>query len=231
MFNLRKLTIWKSLLFLAGLYAAAAVLTMRPGDRALYPARGDGITVYVINNGFHTDIAIPADRIMARGGVLAKAGKAVGQKRWLYYGWGDAGFYTGSGLSLARITDGARALFMPNNPSVIRVFGLDRNPEHAFVDPIAEPVVLSPAGFDALTRHMEASFVTHDATPVEALVSADTGVFFVSREHFSALRVCNNWTSDQLAAAGLPTAPVIDWAAPLFKLDLRLRSGVKRQAD
>lgn len=228
MFSLARSNIWKGLLLMAALFVLCATLSARHGNRALYPARTDGITVYVLNNGFHTDIAVPADQVLARGGVLAEAGKAAGDKRWFVYGWGDAGFYTQTGFSAARIVDGLRALFWPGNPSVIRVFGTDATPDKAFVDPIASPVVVSAEGFDAMARHIEGSFVLENGAPVATPVSTNIGAFFKSREHFSILRLCNNWTADQLSAAGLPTAPMLDGLAPVLALDLRLRAGVKQ---
>ncbi len=225
---------WRKGLMGKGLVAAVLLLlvvivaTARPGNRSLYPAAGDTVTVYVVNNGFHTDIALPADAIMAHGGALADAGRASGGKAWLLYGWGDAGFYTQSGVSAVRLADGARALFRPGNPSVIRVFGVSASPDRAFAGHVAASVVLSRAGFDALTRHMEASFTTRDGALQPVAVNDPSSVFFQSREHFSALRTCNNWASDQLAAAGLPTTPAIDGLAPLFALDLSLRAHVRR---
>ena len=52
------------------------------------------------------------------------------------------------------------------------------------------------------------------------------GVFYPSRGNFSAAHTCNNWTSDQLDAAGLPNTPMIDGIAPLLALDLKLRARV-----
>ena len=218
--------LWKGALAALALYALAVMVTARHGDRALYPAGGDTVTVYIVNNGFHTDIALPADQVMARGGVLALTVPA-NSSTWLLYGWGDAGFFTQRGFSLARIGDGARALFAPNNPSVIRVFGVDARPDQAFVKGSATPVVLSRAGFEALERHIEASFTARAGAPIAVPVQSNDGVFFASHEHFSALRTCNSWAADQLAAAGLPTDPAVDALAPLFALDLRLRSGVR----
>ena len=212
--------LWKGALAMLAFLAVIVLATARPGDRAIYPARGDTVTIYVVNNGFHTDIALPASEVLARGGVLADAGRAAGSHTWWLYGWGDAGFYTQSGFSGARLADGARALFVPNNPSVIRVFGVDARPDRAF-DATVMPVTLSRAGFDALESHIEASFT---AGPQPVAVNDPSSVFFKSREHFSALRTCNNWASDQLAAAGLPTTPAIDGLATLFALDLRLRA-------
>lgn len=205
-------------------FVLLGVITARHGDRALYPATGDTVTIYILNNGFHTDIALPADEVARHGGILAQAGRAANGAPWQVYGWGDQGFYTAKGFSVARAFDGLRALFVPGNPSVIRVFGSDRRPDLAYQGVTA--VTLSRAGFDAMTAHMDASFTTMAGAPVAAPVIADEA-FFMSPEHFSIARLCNNWTSDQLSAAGLKTAPLFDGLAPVLALDLRLRDGVK----
>jgi len=219
-------SIWlRGLVAVVCLYLVLALVTLRHGDRALYPASGDTVTVYVIDNGFHTDIAIPADEIPA-GSLLAEAARPAGNAPWLVIGWGDAGFYTAKGFSVARAVDGLRALFWINNPSVIRVFGVSGDPKALYGAKTALPVTLSRAGFAAMIAHMQASFVKRAGHPVVYPVPGTTDAFFDSREHFSIARDCNNWTADQLNAAGLPTAPMLDGLEPLFRLDLRLRAKV-----
>ncbi|MDC7684019.1 DUF2459 domain-containing protein [Asticcacaulis sp. BYS171W] len=218
----------KALLIAFGLFFVAVVLTSRPGDLGLYPPSNGDVTLYVINNGFHTDIVLPSEVVQAHGGLLAEAGRAAGDKAWVVYGWGDAGFYTAKGFSVARAFDGLRALFKPGNPSVVRVFGVGRRPDEAF-DAEVVPVIISQAGFEALAQRMEASFAQDKGAPVRAKI-ATTDTFFDSTEHFSILRLCNHWTADQLDAAGLPTTPMIDGLAPLFMLDLKWRAGVEATA-
>ena len=208
-------------------WGAFVLATLRPADPALYPAGGGGVTVYVINNGFHTDIALPADAVRARGGLLANSAALAGDHAWLIYGWGDAGFFAARGFSIARAVDGLRALFLPGNPAVIRLYGIDRTPDAVYGRTIAVPVVLSPEGFATMERHIEGSLRARGNQPVITLSEGDGVYFFDSVEHFSIARVCNNWTSDQLSAAGLPTAPAVDGIAPLLSLDLRLRAHVR----
>ena len=219
---------WRIAAGLAILFVIAAFATARPGDRRFYPASGEAVTVYVLNYGFHTDIVLPAEAVLPRGGRLAEAARAAGNWRWLVIGWGDESFYTGTGMSLERVGDGLRALFWPGNKSVIRFTGLNVRPDEAYQNTDAAALALSPAGFEAMAASIEASFA---APPGEALAPTGMrdmpGVFFPSRESFSVLRMCNNWTSDQLAAAGLPTTPMIDGLSALLALDLSWRAGVE----
>jgi Protein of unknown function (DUF2459) len=219
--------LWRVLLGTFALFVLAACVLARPGDPRLYPASTDPVGIYVLNYGFHTDIVLPTDRVLARGGRLAEATRAAGIWRWMVIGWGDESFYTGTGVSVERMGDGLRALFWPGNRSVIRITGLDAQPDKAYLNTDAASIALSPEGFDAMARSIEGSFAAAPGEPLIASGMKDMpGVFFPSREGFSILRMCNNWTSDQLDAAGLPTTPMIDGLSALLALDLNLRAGV-----
>lgn len=228
--KLRRPKLWQLALGLVTALVLAIVLTARHGDSRLYPARGETVPVYVLNYGFHTDIAISSDLILARGGRLAEAARAAGNWKWYVIGWGDESFYTGTGASMDRAVDGLRSLFWPGNPSVIRITGLNTPPDKTYLNTDTATLALSPEGFEAMAQSIEASF---RAEPGQPLVSSGLrdmpGVFFPARGDFSILHTCNNWTSDQLNAAGMPTTPMIDGLAPLFAWDTGLRAGLKWQ--
>lgn len=218
---------WQILLVLIAILLVATIATARQGDTRLYPARGNPVQVYVLNYGFHTDIALPVDAIITRGGRLAEAARAAGNWKWIIVGWGDESFYTGTGFSAARVADGLRSLFWPGNPSVIRITGLNAPPDQAYRETDVAALALSREGFEAMAKSIEASFFAEPGEPLVASGMRDMpGVFYPARGDFSAFHTCNNWTSDQLNAAGLPTTPMIDNLAPLFALDVRLRAGV-----
>jgi len=86
-----------------------ATCTARPGDRTLYPVRygQEQVTVYLVDNGYHIDIALPAEALTRAGGPTAAASRQVTPRDWVLVGWGDAKFYTETGMSFARVLDGA----------------------------------------------------------------------------------------------------------------------------
>lgn len=209
------------------LWVSLAMAFARPGEAELYPARGTPVTVHIISNGFHTDLALPMDRVLARGGPLAAAADAATDDPWVAVGWGDERFYTETGLSFARAMDGVRALFASGNPSVVQMFGVSRDPGQAYKPGVARPVALSEAGFAAMLARMEQSLVLENGIPARGPASYDPDlVVFKSNETFSALRLCNRWTSDMLDAAGLPTVPWLDGIAPLFLFNLSWRADI-----
>ena len=55
----------------------------------------------------------------------------------------------------------------------------------------------------------------------------DYGLFYAARGRYHAGSTCNHWIADLLAAAGLPTSPVLaTWPAAL-RADLRWRAGAE----
>lgn len=195
---------------LIGLIAALWTLT-RPGDPALYPATpGEaGVTVYLLDNGFHTDLAVPRAALMEGGGALAEATVSLAPGDWVLVGWGDATFYVDQSPISGRLVDGARAFFRPGNASVVMLDPEARDPARRFRAEDRQALRLSSAGMAALRERVEASLMT-DATgrPVLAAARAgDDARFFQSRETFWIGHLCNHWTAELLSAAGLPVRP------------------------
>ena len=203
--------------------------TARGRDAALFPpAAGAGAQIYLIDNGFHTDLALPRASVLARGGALAEAAAATTPDPWIVVGGGDERFYTQSGFTAARVADALRALFWPGNPSVLRIEGLPLAPDRVYVRSAVQPIRVSDAGLARLEARVDRSFALGpNGRPEPGSRSEDADRrFFRSGEHFSALHICNHWTSELLNAAGLPTTPVVDTIPAGLRLDLRLRARI-----
>lgn len=192
--------------------ALAALWTWTaPGDPALWPARTEapGVEITLLDNGFHTDLAVPRAALTARGGPLAEAVRGLPPGDWILIGWGDAKFYVDQSPIGDRLPDGARAFFRPGNPSVIMLDPAQRDPREAFAQSSRRDFRLSPAGFEAMAAHVEASLDLSDgAARLSAARPGDDARFFASREHFSIGHLCNHWTAGVLNAAGMPIRPV-----------------------
>jgi len=195
---------------LIGLVAALWTLT-RPGDPALYPAGPDeaSVTVYLLDNGFHTDLAVPRAALMDGGGALAVATAGLTPGDWVLIGWGDATFYVDQSPIPGRLADGARAFFKPGNASVVMLAPTAGDPAKRFRPEDRQALRLSTAGMAALRARVQHSLATDPAgRPVQAAVRpGDDARFFESRETFWIGHLCNHWTADLLSAAGLPIRP------------------------
>src|SRR5690606_2054183 len=141
-----------------GLLAALWTWTM-PGDPGRWRASpgAPGVELHLLDNGFHTDLAVPRAALEARGGPLAEAVRTLAPGDWILIGWGDAKFYVDQSPMEDRLPDGARAFFRPGNPSVIMLDPAQRDPRSLFAEDGRRAFRLTPAGFEAMAAHIEAS--------------------------------------------------------------------------
>ena len=193
-----------------GLLAALWTWTA-PGDPGLWPLRAGqaGVPVYLLDNGFHTDMVAPRAALTRMPGPLADAVATLEPGDWILIGWGDARFYVDQSPITSRLPDGARAFFRPGNPSVVMLRPEKEHPERAFLAEGRRLILLSPAGFAGLSRRVEDSLDLSTGRPrVAAIRPGDPVRFFASRETFSILHLCNHWAGEVLNAAGLPIRPV-----------------------
>jgi uncharacterized protein (TIGR02117 family) len=201
--------------------------TARPGDPALYPPQpGDAQVVYLVDNGFHTDVILPRAAILAHGGPLATATAQTSPYDWIMVGWGDARFYEAASPWQDRLLDAARAA-LGGRPTAIHLEGVPERPDQAWPRGVHR-VALSSAGLAALMARADRSFAL-DATgaPIALPVRRVPGeAFFASVEGFSLIHLCNHWASELLSAAGMPTTPVLDTLPAGLWLDLKLRGGL-----
>ncbi|CAN5404504.1 DUF2459 domain-containing protein [soil metagenome] len=199
-------------ILVAAIGALAALWTWTaPGDPHLWPmAPGEtGVPVYLLDNGFHTDIVAPRQALTATPGPLTDAIASLEPGPWILIGWGDAKFYVDQSPIQSRLPDGARAFFHPGNPSVLMLRPETVHPVRAFLPDGRRVIVLSPAAFAGMRGRIEASLDVSRGDPhVVATRPGDPVRFFASREAFSILHLCNHWAGEVLNAAGLPIRPV-----------------------
>ena len=185
---------------------AAALLTWtRPGatDRATDP-----VVIQVLDNGFHTDIAVPRAALERRGGPLALAVQSLAPGDWILIGWGDAKFYVDQRPISDRLPDGARAFLHPGNRSVLMLAPRAEDPRLTYSEDSAA-LTLSRVRFDRLAARVEASLDLSNGRPrIAAMRPGDDARFFASRETFSILHLCNHWTAGVLNAGGVAIRPV-----------------------
>ena len=185
---------------------AVGLLTwQRPG--AAVPS-GDAQTVYLLDNGFHTDLAVPRGPLVRRGGALGRAVSALEPGDWILIGWGDARFYVDQSPIADRLPDGARAFFRPGNPSVVMLDPEQADPRRIFAEEGRAALRLSNAALDNMAARIEASLDLSSGAPrVATARPGDDARFFASRETFSILHLCNHWTARVLNAGGVAIRP------------------------
>jgi len=220
------------------LILAAAVLTARSGDRALFPPAGETVTIDLVSHGYHSGLVLPRPVVASLAArsqlpALARVVERFGAYPSIEVGWGEEEFYRNvPTLDALSLPVAARALFRPGNASVLHVVGVAEEPRRFFETADIVRLPLSPAGLERLLVRLDSAFVRdRNGAPVE-LGSGLYGpsLFYRAREAFSILKVCNHWTADLLDAAGVPTAPVLATLPHGLIWDLQLRSGLRPMA-
>ena len=188
---------------------AAALMSWTRPATAPFPATGDeAVVVHLLDNGFHTDLAVPRAALASGGGVLARALEQTPPGDWILVGWGDARFFVDQSPIQSRVPDGLRAFFARGNASVVMLDPYQGDPARLGQAERRRTLRLSPEGFSALRARLEDSLAEPNGAPVLATTRAGDDVrFFASTETFWVGHLCNHWTAGLLNAAGVPVRP------------------------
>ncbi len=180
------------------------------GDPALAPAPGETTTqVHLLNNGFHTDLAVPRAALTERAGPLGEAARTLAAGDWILIGWGDAKFYVDQSPMEGRLLDGGRAFFAPGNRSVIMLDPDQTDPTTRFAPDQRNTLTLSPRALTRMLDHIEASLeLTDGAARIAASRPGDDARFYASHEHFWIGHLCNNWSAGVMNAGGITVRPL-----------------------
>ena len=182
-----------ALLSFAAALAACASPPPLPAAR-----QGDGATVSVIDHGWHTDLALPADE--AQGKLRVFRAMFPGAKT-LVFGFGKRTFMIAPAHSVWDYVIGP----IPGDAAV-QVSALSTTAAAAYPDLEVATVALPPGGARAISDFIW-STIAHDAAGRPRLLNAGPwpgSLFYVSRTGYSLAYTCNTWTATALERAGLP---------------------------
>lgn len=191
-----------ALILLYGLAALACALA--PFGGRLQAVDGDGLPVFVCASLAHTDIFLPlrTDAGDLRSAFFAVVGE-VADDAYIGVGWGDLGFYRETPRWADLRFGTAFRAFAGLGPATLRVRA-DAAPASGG-DCVR--IVVDRAGRQALARFIMAS-AENDASGFPRLIDAPRAgeAFYAAKGRYSPWRTCNVWTSQALAAAGMPAA-------------------------
>lgn len=209
-------------LAIAGLvviYLAAAVIgTVWTTGGSAIAAAGGSHTLYVLSNGFHSDIALPVEAGQPPAGLPVAPEDLPGEltdTHYLIVGWGSETAYT----SLPALSDlTARIAF--------KALLFDRSVMHvlpysgAFHGDGVYRLELDDAQYRRLLGFVSNTFSTSEDNRAELLDGITQGfgdVFYRANPRFSLFYGCNAWTGEALRQAGVdvgrwtPFAQSIEW--------------------
>jgi uncharacterized protein (TIGR02117 family) len=165
----------------------------------------DGVTIYLADNGIHTDIIMPAE---AAGvdwrPVLADsdAAAAPANARWIAFGSGEEKVYLDT-PSWWDIRPGTIWAALAGSRRVLHVEWVD-NPAYA-----ERGIRLRPEEYRRLWSAVRADFRADRAgkpMPIDHPGYGCCDAFYWAAGRFNALETCNVWVADKLRIAGVKTS-------------------------
>jgi uncharacterized protein (TIGR02117 family) len=175
-------------------FLAALVGSAIPANRD-WQQGSAGVTIYVADNGVHTDLVLPARDFSNRVRPDHFADPAQAAQPMLMFGWGDRDFYLNTptwwDMNPFRV---ARAL-AGMGPTVVHVSAVPEPQPAAKI----RRLVLRPEEYARLVDYVQRTFAA--GPPVRGYGGHDA--FYAARGGYSALRTCNDWSAGGLRSAGV----------------------------
>ncbi len=197
-----RLALLASASLLAGCGASPLLPDCQPG-RAAGP---DGV-MWVVRQGWHTEVALPAQEIT---GPLRMFREVFPGARVLAFGFGKRTFFT------ARVETPAELLMGPlPGPSAVQITGLSVDPEDAYDGPVAA-IALPPGGASRLSAYLwNAIGKTQAGRPRLIAPGLFPGsLFYAGARRYGLAFTCNTFTAAAVEAAGFSVSPRdVVWAA------------------
>lgn len=204
----------------AALYGGTAVLlALLPVARTAPSGPAGPVTrIYVVSNGFHTDVVVPMDaawRDALRPG-FPFVDPAIAP--YVAFGWGDRDFYmTTPGVGDIRAGLALQALFW--SPASVMHVTLWGGPPLPSED--VRVIDLAPAQLAVVTQGLMAGFARDSAgafRPLSQGAYTATDAFFAAVGGYSVILTCNEWAAALLRPAGVA---VPAWSPFAFGLTWR----------
>ncbi len=161
-------------------------------------AAGEAATssIYVVERGWHTDIALPKSEVHA---PLAAIARDFPGARYLVFGFGDRRYLLTRRTGLA---DMLMALFP--GPAAILVTGLPASPAQAFGASNVTRLAIPSKTLAKVTSFLWKDLAAAEQPRRIAVGPYPGSAFYAARGPYDALHTCNTWTAEALGAGGLP---------------------------
>jgi len=202
--------LWKSIAALLGtilLYLLLAIIcSIIPVNKNFKQPKQDGVIIYLITNGVHTDFALPIqnqfydwENIISRSHTTGNHSKA----QYVAFGWGDKGFYLKTKTwGDLKFSTAFSALFHLST-TAIHVTWYNR----LFESESCKRILITEEQYLTLIAHIHQSFQTDNQDVAKVIAGAhywDDDAFYEANGSYSLFYTCNTWGNDGLKKAQLP---------------------------
>jgi uncharacterized protein (TIGR02117 family) len=179
----------------------------------------EGIEVFVVSNGVHTDLVLPVknDQKDWRGLFSEELFKVENQSySSIAFGWGNKDFYinTPTWGDLTVSTAVKAGLGLGSSAMHVRYMRSDPKTSDKCVS-----LHMTRTQYAALVKYIEQSFCLNGncAIKIDHPGYGDHDLFFEAQGKYTLFRTCNVWTNNALKKAGIKTAIWTPFADGLIK--------------
>ncbi|NOS93297.1 MAG: TIGR02117 family protein [Cyclobacteriaceae bacterium] len=202
--------IWKSMAALLSavvLYLLLAIVcSIIPVNSNFKQPQQDGVIIYLITNGVHTDFALPVqnqykdwNQIISRMHTTGNNSKAP----YVAFGWGDKGFYLNTKTwDDLKFSTAFKAMFHLST-SAIHVTWYNQ----LYESESCQKIIISADQYRTLVEHIHQSFQIDNQGAAKVIAGAhywNDDAFYEANGSYSLFYTCNTWVNDGLKKAQLP---------------------------
>lgn len=165
------------------------------------PVPSNDVSIYIISNGIHTDIAVPATHMLKDWTKEIKYNHTVhadSTYNYLAFGWGDEKFYLETPeFSDLKLSTGLRAI------TGLSTSAMHTSYYHTPVeDQHCKKIIISNKQYQQLINYVTASFLTDAKGNFINIGSEihydDTDAFYKAKGSYSIFKTCNTWANSAL---------------------------------
>jgi len=205
------------------LYLLAAWLLPKVPVNAGAAQPEDGIAIYLLSNGVHTDLVLPLANTEQDWRELIDPQHTVrpdSLAQWVAFGWGDKGFY----LNTPTWAD------LSASTALKAAFGLSGTAMHITYHrdldqgPMCHRILLSPEAYARLVGYIVSGFARDAAGNAMHIAGGrytDSDAFYEATGRYHLFHTCNGWTNEGLKACGAQACLWTPFQAGLMDLYAR----------
>jgi len=181
----------------------ASILSIIPYNNS-YKEPLEGVEIYILSNGIHTDLVLPAITEYKDWTKEVKFENTLSgdtAMNYLAFGWGDKGFYleTPSWADLKFSTAFKAVFYLDGSAVHTRYYKRMDEDDHC------KKIKLTAENYQKLISYIENSFETESSKIPECIKEAHYGShdsFYEAKGRYGLFNTCNTWTNKGLKICG-----------------------------
>lgn len=183
---------------------ASIILSLIPCNTK-FGSTADGVEIYILTNGIHTDMVLPAKNEFKDWTKEIEFKNAISNDpnvNFMAFGWGDRGFYletkTSGDLKFSIISKAMFAL----GKSAMHI----TNYRYLKVDSTCKKISISKGEYERLVKYIEDSFMKNTSGKLSWIKDhcyGENDSFYEAKGSYSLFKTCNTWANEGLKMSGI----------------------------